>query len=539
MHWSFGGRLPGRQSRSGALIEMIRSQPPNQNLEALFQPGLRLGWEFREPPRMWVDPVLETPPPLVPGRDYRQDLARWEQEYERAMRVSSQAATGSPVWYPAGLERHSDVLLVYGGTAVSWEALLATAGSSLLAEGRRLTLLDISERQSGVALRGLAAAAGYRVREDRIASGATTVDLFAALDADGLIHLALEAAVDDEQLLRAERQQDRMMLREVVGCLGRSPVTLDRMVGGLRVVAGMPPSRDVLTQDEYRALLVLYGRIQSQQGEVVRRANRLAAHLHDLLAFRLIRKVPSSERGRVDLRSITVTAEERLDRQLAADLVVEAVIRRLRRQARSQEREVLFVLGADRMRLDSVDSILHAAERHQILVFLLFEHLQGIGLEVLGWGNSVVAFLQLQNRGEAEAAAGYIGTEERFKLSQSTKTTGQSRERGRGTNTGTSAARSDAFTFGMSFGRTLTTTMTRSEGSSIQDSFGTNASIATTEQVVEELVLKPEQLQSLPHTALAMVDKLSDRRVTLADCNPTVLLSRRVAPVLPPPRTRP
>jgi hypothetical protein len=512
-----------------------RARPANRLLRLLFRDGFRLGWEYHEAPAFQVDPALETPPPLVPGRDYRADLARWEREYDAAVQAAGRAVADSPLWYPAGPERRCDAVLVYGGTAVSWEALLATAGASLLGGGRRLTVLDLSERRAGHALRGLGAAAGFAVREDWIASGGTSIDLFQALDADGLVHLVLETAGHDDSAPRAERQQDRTMLRDVVGCLTEGPVTLPRLVEGLRAVAGMPAGEgSALGRSEYRALLLLYGRGQSERGDVVARANRLCVHARDLTAFALDRRsAPAPGRRRIDLRTIEVAAGEHLDHQLAGDLVVQAVVRRLRGQQLARGPEALFLLGADRLRTSTLASILDAAERHGLLVLLVFEHLRDAGRDVLGWGNSIAAFLQLQNREEAEAAAGHVGMEEHFKLCQSTRTTGQSAERASGRTTGTSTGHSNALTVGMSFARTITDSFTRSQGTSAQESFGTNASIAATEQLVEELVLKPERFQSLPHTALVMVDKLSDRRAVLLDCNPTVLESRRLA--LPPP----
>lgn len=516
---------------TGPLVPARR--PPNARLRHLFAPVERFGWEYLEPPAVTIDPALETPPPLVRGRNYRRDLQEWEAARDAAIDAARHSAVTVPVWYPVGPNRTFDVVSLYGGTAVGWEAFLTTFIPPLLGAGALVSVIDLSERRCGGALLTLCPPCGWGCRQDLISASGSTLDLFGRLDGAGLVRLAQDtSAGSEDQVSRSAHQQDRLMLQEVVEQLADGPVTLDRAAAALRVVSRAAPLREeVLSPGEHRRLAVLYGASISQQGDVVGRATRLRAHLQSLRGFSLDRhRAAQAGDARATLRFVRLDpGDDRVTRQLAADLAIEALQRRLRQTQTAGHREVHVILGADGLSRDQVQALMNAAERLRLGLVLVFEHLRDVGAEVLGWGNGCALFMQLQNAEEAERAANHIGRHEIFKISQVTRTTGQTRENARGTTTGFEMGQNRSTTLGMSFARNIGSSMSRSQGTSATESFGTNASISTSESLSEELVVKVETLQSLPHTALLVVDKQSSRRVVLADCNPTILESHRVS----------
>jgi hypothetical protein len=84
------------------------------------------------------------------------------------------------------------------------------------------------------------------------------------------------------------------------------------------------------------------------------------------------------------------------------------------------------VLGADRLRGDTLDRLCDACETTRTGLVLGYRSVLPHVKQRLGRGNAAVAFMRLGNAEEAKAASEQLGTEHRFVLSQLTETIGLS-----------------------------------------------------------------------------------------------------------------
>ena len=89
-------------------------------------------------------------------------------------------------------------------------------------------------------------------------------------------------------------------------------------------------------------------------------------------------------------------------------------------------RHTLFVLGADKLRGDTLDRLCDACERTGTGLVLAYRTVPPQVKQRLGRGNAAVAFMRLGNAEDAKAASEQLGTEHRFVLSQLTETIGSS-----------------------------------------------------------------------------------------------------------------
>jgi hypothetical protein len=86
----------------------------------------------------------------------------------------------------------------------------------------------------------------------------------------------------------------------------------------------------------------------------------------------------------------------------------------------------LFVLGADRLRGDTLDRLSDACESTGTGLVLAYRAIAPHVRQRLGRGNAAVAYMRLGNAEDAKAASEQLGTEHRFVLSQLTETVGLS-----------------------------------------------------------------------------------------------------------------
>ena len=142
---------------------------------------------------------------------------------------------------------------VFGGTADSWTAALATLGASLLGCGERVVVADLSRRLTTGLLRELCEQADVEAVESVLPGGVVAGELLDGLTwAELSTVLAgdeLNAAQRDPDVSQRERRNDREAIREVTGCLhpGGS-VSIRRLRSALLVVHGELPG-----SGEYRS----------------------------------------------------------------------------------------------------------------------------------------------------------------------------------------------------------------------------------------------------------------------------------------------
>jgi len=223
----------------------------------------------------------------------------------------------------------------------------------------------------------------------------------------------------------------------------------------------------------------------------------------------------------------------------------------------------LFVLGADRLRGDTLDRLSDVCESTGTGLVLAYRSIPPQVRNRLGRGNAAVAFMRLGNVEDAKAASEQLGTEHRFVLSQLTETIGLSvtdttgsaytSTTGSVSSTATSRSTSEGLTRGSghgrsdaggsllpslgTFSRNLQTSDSRSTGESDSISTGLSSSTAwgrTTSKATgdseslaralqrsREFLVEQHELQQLPASAMIITYAgPSGRQVVMADANP-------------------
>jgi hypothetical protein len=185
----------------------------------------------------------------------------------------------------------------------------------------------------------------------------------------------------------------------------------------------------------------------------------------------------------------------------------------------------LFVLGADKLRGDTLDRLSDACERSATGLVLAY---QGIPAHVrprLGRGNAVVAFMRLAGAEDARVAGEELGTGHRLVLSQLTETIGGlAGEVAGGVYTSTASApgageasggedEADAARIGASTGWGMATAKATADSESLAQALERS----------REFLAGPDELRQLP--ASAMIIRYAGPgggQVVLADANPGI-----------------
>ncbi len=505
-----------------------RSRPyPSEAASALFAPAERWGWALDVPPEYKPSDLRNSPPTPRPGEDHAVAYQRWREQIEAEEEALGSQSTALATWTPRRPQEDYAMAAVFGGTTTGWHALLTTLGGSVLGSGSSMTIVNLSERAVTDSLRKLAKKSGYRVRFDTVSPKAAGLDLFGFVGREQLIDFLVDVIYPDDPAASAEAREDRALLREVVGAL-QDELTCERLQAGLRVLlreAGPPQRGDVLRADQYQRLSSLVGEYRRQHTDVMQRAVRLAHALDDFVALERAARHAPPERDDVPIDLRVLQAErtpDRLDAEFNARLLVAAVIRRAvrRRVQPGGQREMLVVLGADRLGRRLIDSLSDLAEEGSLQLVLVFAHLRDDALDALGASKAAVCFMRLTDYREAEQASKQIGTKFDFVVSQVTKSRSENYERAHGTNQGQESGRSTSR--GPDFGTTVGESSGRSSGTSTNVSQGQSFTASETEQVMDRPIAEAHVIQALPETGLLFVD-LTTRRPVFADCDPTIL----------------
>jgi hypothetical protein len=225
----------------------------------------------------------------------------------------------------------------------------------------------------------------------------------------------------------------------------------------------------------------------------------------------------------------------------------------------------LFVLGADRLRGDTLDRLSDVCESTGTGLVLAYRAILPHVRQRLGRGNAAVAFMRLGNAEDAKAASEQLGTEHRFVLSQLTETIGvsvtdttasaytsttgsvnsaaTSWSASEGSSRSTGRGRSDGGSLLLpsraSFSRNVQTSDSRSIGESgsvsagiststawgmtTSKATGDSESLALAMQRSREFLVEQHELQQLPASAMIITYAgPAGRRVVMADANPGI-----------------
>jgi len=335
-------------------------------------------------------------------------------------------------WYavcaPGGVHRVD----VAGGTLSGWSAMLTTAAVNRLAAGGEITVLDLSEGAVALDLLGLAQAAGIDPLVWVLPDDLPRLDLGTGFGQEALADLLAQAAsVADEQGSARDLALDNAILERVIGVLAENQqhqATVASVVAGLRALAQIGDPRDdvaagLLTAGQADRLTAMFGRGATDR-VVLERAWILESQLRKLAPA----GTALAPRPRSALRVVALGQRVGAVGSRVLGTYLTVALTHLLREAPPGRpwQHTLFVLGADKLRGDTLDRLSDACERSATGLMLAYRGIPPHVRPRLGRGNAAVAFMRLGNAEEAKAASEQIGTEHRFVLSQLTETVGVS-----------------------------------------------------------------------------------------------------------------
>ncbi len=277
-------------------------------------------------------------------------VAEWNEtvrQHEEAVRRTEELRNDGPDWIPVLPSAQPSRTDVIGGDPRrhGWASLLVTLGSSVLAGGERVALLDLTGRDVGGGLLAVAHARGLGTHRIDLPADDGHVNLFTDVGEEHLLDVLAYTLVGraDTADERHERALTKDVLRLVMRCLD-GPVTLARLAAGVQVLRGATPP-PVLTPGELRELADQVGEIGTDEWSVrqLRFTGNQLAVLGDAGAVRAASRPLWADTA----LSIVTTAGGRDDRKELVDRLLvhlaQAAMHRGRRFA-----DVFVVAGRDR-----------------------------------------------------------------------------------------------------------------------------------------------------------------------------------------------
>jgi hypothetical protein len=468
-------------------------------------------------------------------------------------------------WYGVSVPDGITRVDVAGGTLSGWSAMLATAAGHRLAAGAEVTVLDLTEGSVALDLIAVAQASGIDPLVWVLPDDLPRLGLGTGLDGRGLADvLSLVASAAEEQSSTRDLAFDNAILERVIGVLGGT-ATVAGVAAALRALAQAGDPREdiaagLVSVEQVDRLTTMFGRGAADR-VVVERAWVLESQLRTLAAAGTA--VVPLPRSPLRVLAVSHRAGSVEGKVLAAYLAV-ALTHTLRgARPRRPWQHTLFVLGADRLRGDTLDRLADACESTGIGLVLAYRSVPPHVRQRLGRGNAAVAFMRLGNAEDAKAASEQLGTEHRFVLSQLTETIGlsvtdttagsytsttgsvsslaASWSVSEGTSRGTGRSRTGhgVMPLAASSSRSTQTSDSRSTTDSESASTGINTSTAwgqTTSRATgdseslavglqrsREFLVEQHELQQLPASAMIITYAgPGGRRVVLADANPGI-----------------
>lgn len=456
---------------------------------------------------------------------YQQARAQWEQAAQQYQAQLAQARTqraSGPLWYPVLPAADPLRVDVLGGDPRrnGWASLLITLGTSALATGQHVTVLDLTGQHVAAGLLEVATARGLDGTLLRLPHDGDRVDLLAGLTPQD-IGEALAYAVTGRQDTD-ERRYERALTTEVVdrvsGCLD-APVSFARLAAGIQVLRQVTPADGLLSAGEI-------GRLAEQVGEVGRddlRHLRFVANQLDELDAASTAGARTPFSG-TPVSVLATSGETGDDKDLLDRMLVQLALRQPGRYA-----DLLVVAGTDRLGTATTAMLADHTRTAGIRLVLMVDQPQGEMERTAGTGGAVCV-MRLYNHKDAAVAADFIGREYRFVVNQFSAQVGKSFSEGGGDtfSAGTNESTSKG---GLGQRRSQSAGTSHTLGGSRNWTMGDSLNNSTTTGRVYEFIVDPQQMLALPETAFILVDSSGpSRRVVLADSYPGICLLDRVAP---------
>ncbi|MFG2881741.1 hypothetical protein ACGFYV_05355 [Streptomyces sp. NPDC048297] len=490
--------------------------------------------------------------------NHRSSTAAWQKRLAAHRAEHLRRNEKLDVWFPLVPASRPSRIDVFGGTANGWASLLATVGGPLLAAGRPLVVLDLTQQTVALELAGLALQRDVAVRHVAMPGALAGADLSAEFTPDELAEVVAEALATmrppgtDVDL----HSIDVDVVRTVAGLLeGR--VDFVRLAAGLRVLLRMydvaPDGSGPLSPAEVESLtqaIDLVGHTERVHNEL-----RYVRAQMELLA-RAEQADPAERTGLEQSPGpavadwwrpgtlTVVTTEDVIHRRkdLTDRLVFFRLLHTLRRQNLTPADATLVVAGADHLGRDALEAMARQARTAGLRLVLLLEHLREGTSQVAGGSDSATVFMRMGNGEEARAAAQFIGQEHKFVVNQVTRQVGETLTEGRSDSYTYQRGTSDTRGFnsggssggggGSNWGRSssFATSLSRSWQESTNSSTASSVTDGETSSRVYEFAVEPTQLQALPVTGLILVEAApGGRRVVFGDCNPGINFMPRLS----------
>ena len=460
--------------------------------------------------------------------EHQAAVAAWQKRIADFEASEQRRVADADLWFPVAIPRAARMVCVFGGSSISWSALLTTVGASMLGANVRVLIGDLSRRRVTDVLCDVCRATERPARINLL-SHDDDAGLLAGMtwnDLSSILVEVLHAAQQDPDVSRRERREDRAVIREIADCLdGSAPVTIARLRAAMLAVEASDggATTSLISADEYDRLIRLFNDVQRQHGGVMERVTRIERALRtlDVLGSGGTDGLPAPSAG-IQVIGVDKAADD-LDNEQYVDLLFQLLLRRMRVQGSAAD--VLVLLGADRIRRTALESLIGYAEREKVGIFLLFEHLRDDAVEVVGAGGAAALFFALGNHREAKEASEFIGAGYKWVESQHTRSEGQSLTQNWGEEASVSTS------VGRSFPGGTSRSTSQTEGRSYGEAFGRTTEYSVGEQRVREAILDPEVLMGLPPTGLICVQVVpGGGRVTAnVDCHPQLAFAPRVA----------
>ena len=496
-------------------------------------------------------------------------LFAWQAEHAgrvrewQALRVAYEHQKRWYAVYAPGSVHRVDVA---GGTLSGWSAMLATAGAHRLAAGGEVTVLDLTEGSVALDLISFARTAGIDPLVWVLPEDLPRLDLGTGLGPAALADvLSLVASVSDEARSTRDLSLDNAILERVIGALEGQP-TVAGVAAALRALAQIGDPRDdvaagLISAGQVDRLIAMFGRGATDR-VVLERAWILESQLRKLAPVgTALTPLPRSA-----LRVVALSRQAgAVEAKVLGTYLAVALTHALRDTPPGRPwQHTLFVLGADRLRGDTLDRLSDACESTGTGLVLAYRVISPQVKPRLGRGNAAVAFMRLGNSEDAKAASEQLGTEHRFVLSGLTETIGlsvtdtttsaytsttgsvsstatswsasdgTSRSTGHGHSDGSlllpshatfsrNAQASDSHTVGVSESVSDGINTSTAWGTTTSTAAGDSESLAVALQRSREFLVEQHELQQLPVSAMIIsYAGPAGRQVVMADANPGI-----------------
>jgi hypothetical protein len=468
---------------------------------------------------------------------YDRELADWHTRKAQFDLAEQQRSEQLPEWAPAVPPPHTRRIDVVGGTLWGWEGLLTVFGSSTLASGGRLTVLDLTGEGVCRELAEVAAEADLATDVQLFPDDLATADVLSGLDRQQFVDVLVEAVHGGDGETgggdRYGRAADDRVLGAVCAVLAPGGLTVARVLASLRALLGEPSgTEDGLSDDERRTITdELFS--PDYRREVGPRLRQLESLLYPLAPLGSdARPRPDAQLSCIATLSTGSTARD----EVLGDLVVQRLTRGVGGTEGGGGPRTIVVVGADEIARRHLERLSDVCERRGVRLVYLFRHLRGTSLQVLGAG--AVGVMRLGNHQEAAEAAEFIGRQQRFVLTRlthqlggaETHSTAESETKATSTDRMPSLRRPWQALSGMvgSSSRAWRSTAGHAEG--------TNWNNSETYQRAAEYTVEPRTLQGLPDYAMLLVTAgQQGPSITAVECNPDIVSLPRVSVVPLPP----